>query len=227
MALDVMDERVRISLYRLGTVLISIGLIDIAVMFYCIAHDKGYASSFNVLAVIAGVFLMRGSLKTARIVGEASSFLLAAFCGMLLMVPVMVPVSYVVAELRVRPISSVAMFVLSVALLVFLWKARQVLTATPVVNAIQIAGLKRQRSRLMFAIGIAGALVAVLSSYFFANTDAARAAIERVRREHGDNQDYFLSSYHSSMNGDTRMISATVTGYTSSRISKYEVSWKE
>jgi hypothetical protein len=48
-----------------GGVLIVIGLIDIAVMIYCIVNRISYSSSFNIFAVIAGILSMRGGLKAA------------------------------------------------------------------------------------------------------------------------------------------------------------------
>jgi hypothetical protein len=45
-------------------VLAVIGLIEIAVMIYCIVNRISCSSSFNMFAVIAGMLLMRGGLKT-------------------------------------------------------------------------------------------------------------------------------------------------------------------
>lgn len=45
-------------LVRTGKVLITVGVIDIGVMIYCIANEISYSSSFNIFAVIAGFFLM-------------------------------------------------------------------------------------------------------------------------------------------------------------------------
>jgi hypothetical protein len=52
-------------LRRVGGVLVAIGLVDIAWMIYCIVHGISYRSSLNLFAVIAGVLLLRGSLRTA------------------------------------------------------------------------------------------------------------------------------------------------------------------
>ena len=55
-------------LKRVGGVLLVVGLIDIGVMIYCAVNRISYSSSFNVFAVIAGIFLLRGSLGAASIV---------------------------------------------------------------------------------------------------------------------------------------------------------------
>jgi hypothetical protein len=52
-------------LRKTGGVLLAVGLIDIAVMIYCIANQISYSSSFNIFAVVAGVFLLLGNLRAA------------------------------------------------------------------------------------------------------------------------------------------------------------------
>ena len=55
-------------LRRVGKVLIAVGIFDILYMVYCIVNGYSYRGSFNIFAVIAGLFLLKGSLKAARIV---------------------------------------------------------------------------------------------------------------------------------------------------------------
>ena len=50
----------RTVLKRVGVALIVFGAIDIGVMMYCIAHQISYSSSFNLFAVISGIYLWRG-----------------------------------------------------------------------------------------------------------------------------------------------------------------------
>ena len=76
-----MNEHLPI-LKRVGKVLIIIGLVDIAVMIYCIANSISYSSSFNIFAVIAGVFLYRGSLRTAVITTWLSSIFIVMLAGL-------------------------------------------------------------------------------------------------------------------------------------------------
>ena len=59
---------------KVGITLLIIGIIDIGVMAYCISNSISYSSSFNIFAVIAGVLLMKGSVKTARIIRWISAF---------------------------------------------------------------------------------------------------------------------------------------------------------
>lgn len=59
---------------KAGIVLLIIGIIDVGIMAYCIANKISYSSSFNIFAVIAGVFLIKGRVKTARAVHCFSAF---------------------------------------------------------------------------------------------------------------------------------------------------------
>jgi hypothetical protein len=46
-------------LKRVGAVLLAVGLIDIALMVHCIVNRISYSLSFNIVAVVAGIFLVR------------------------------------------------------------------------------------------------------------------------------------------------------------------------
>ena len=70
-----MAEHLRI-LRRVGWALVIIGALDIGVMVYCIVNGMNYSSSLNVVAVGAGIFLLRGNLGAVRTVSWFSAFLL-------------------------------------------------------------------------------------------------------------------------------------------------------
>ena len=57
-----------------GMALLIVGIIDIGIMIYCIANEIHYSSSFNIFAVIAGILLIRGGVKSARIIRWFSIF---------------------------------------------------------------------------------------------------------------------------------------------------------
>ena len=102
-------------LKRVGSVLLVVGLIDIAVMIYCIANGISYSSSFNIFAVIAGIFLLRGSLRTASVVRWFAVFMLSGFVALLISWPFMQPLDLTLTQLRLNPGASVA----AVALVAF------------------------------------------------------------------------------------------------------------
>jgi hypothetical protein len=76
---QISDEARRI-LHRVGFALIVFGLLDIGVMIYCIVNSVNYSSSFNVFAVLAGVYVRRGHPWWVKWATRASGFYAAGFC---------------------------------------------------------------------------------------------------------------------------------------------------
>jgi len=91
-------------LRRVGVVLIVVGVIDVGWMIYCVVHSIRYSSSFNIFAIIAGIFLMRGSLRAAALISRFVAFMLAGFLGMVLLWPVFLPPGLALAALRIYPL---------------------------------------------------------------------------------------------------------------------------
>ena len=58
-SLEIPDEARKI-LHHVGLALFAFGLLDIGVMIYCLANDISFSSSFNIFAVISGIYLWRG-----------------------------------------------------------------------------------------------------------------------------------------------------------------------
>ncbi|MGD0120501.1 MAG: hypothetical protein ABSD30_20725, partial [Candidatus Binatus sp.] len=118
-------------LRRVGLVLIVIGVLDVGLMIYCIVHRIGYGSSFNVFAIIAGIFLMRGSLRAAATISRFAAFMLAGFLGIALVWPVFLPPSLALAVMRFYPLRVLESMTALVALLAFLfWVVRQLTCET-------------------------------------------------------------------------------------------------
>src|SRR6266700_7722065 len=119
-------EVYRAILKRVGLVLVVIGLIDVGVMVYSIVNRQSYSSSFNIFAVIAGIFLMRGGLRTAGLVRWFSVFMLVGFLALAVVAPFLQPLDLSLTELRLNPGS----FLIGVIFYFFVlgllyWVARQ------------------------------------------------------------------------------------------------------
>jgi hypothetical protein len=122
-----MDDAEDLSaLRRVGKALIVVGLLDIGLMLYCILRGLSYHSSFNIFAVIAGIFLVRGSLRAAGIVLWFAAFMLTALGCLVVAWPVIVPPGLALAELRLYTPWFAGSLVLGVAAVGFLyWVTRQ------------------------------------------------------------------------------------------------------
>ena len=135
----------RSSLRVVGISLIVIGVLDIGWMAWCIAHNQGYSSSFNIFAIIAGILLVRGGLRTANIVAFFSAFILSTSVGMLLVSPFLMPFDLMFAYLRVHPVSFSVSLIIGFGVIVLLaWIYRR-LTA-PVVATVIAAQYPRYTS---------------------------------------------------------------------------------
>jgi hypothetical protein len=96
------SQSYREILKRVGVVLVVVGLADIAWMIYCIIHKISYSSSLNLFAVIAGILLMRGSLRTAANIRWFGVFFLSASIAMLMAWPALQPIDLTLTEIRRR-----------------------------------------------------------------------------------------------------------------------------
>ena len=105
---------------RVGMALIIFGAIDIAVMVYCIAHRINYSSSFNVFAVLAGVYVWKGHPWWVKWVTRVAAFFVAAFCAIALISPFIFPVDLAPIELHLHPIETLATAIGAIGTIVFL-----------------------------------------------------------------------------------------------------------
>ncbi len=106
-------------LKRVGIVLLGVGLLDVGLMVYCIVNRLSYSSSFNLFAVIGGIFLMRGGLRTAALIRWFSVFMLTGLLAVGVVLPFLQPLDLSLTELRLNPGSFAA------GVIIFLLQATQ------------------------------------------------------------------------------------------------------
>lgn len=204
-----------------GLALLVLGFIDIAVMAYCIANKISYSSSFNVFAVLAGIFLLRKGVKTARIVRWFSAFMIAAFVSVLLAMPLTMPFGLMKAYLSVNTLAAIGSVLFGLLLVAFLvWIQRQLSTPASL-NLLGEAGYKTGPPRSAY---IAGAvLVALLLGFTTALTkgESGQKARRLAEEQLGDGYNYHVSSLTVSNNSGH----AIVTAYKESDIRQVEVRW--
>jgi hypothetical protein len=192
-------------LKRVGLVLIVVGVLDIGLMIYCIYNRENYASSFNIFAVIAGIFLFRGSLRAARIVAWYAAFMMTAFAGILLiLIPFGGPLDLWVTAMRLYPAASLeaGIFILA-AITIPTWVYLN-LRSEAILQERQGRGLGTRRPWLAFICGarmVVAAWAAVISVWL---SGIPEKAIEIARSEYGDSYQYHVTGIRSS-NGVTHV----------------------
>ncbi len=216
-------EDYRRTLKRVGTVLVAVGLLDIGFMAYCIVKGQSYSSSFNVFAVIAGVFLMRGSLGAVRLVTFFSAFMFSGFLAALLVFPFLKPVSLWAAEFRVSPISFSLSLIIGVSAVALLYWIFIQLRQKSVIEARIKAGQTATTPRLAFALGVV--LVVFLASVMLVMAGGAsgRKAVDLARAEYGKEYSYHVTA----MQWTNGHVSATLAAYNDDNLKQVIVKWDQ
>ena len=206
-----MDTRHLPILRRAGTVLLAAGLIDLAALAYSLAQGQAYVSGFNLFAVVAGVFMLRGSLQAALVARWFAVWMLAALLATVFVLPFMQPFSLTFAQLRlgIGPApASIGLAVLVTALLG--WLAWQPWSLTPpaLVGVALVVGL--------------GVVVAVLRG-----GEAAAHARELAAQQVTPDYRLHVRSVSKTRSGQGTRITATVTAWTDSDIKTVPVQWQQ
>ncbi len=214
-------------LRRAGMVLLAVGVLDIAVMIYCIVKGISYSSSLNVFAVVAGVFLMSGSLAAAGFVRWFSVFFLAALCALALAWPVLQPLDLTLTQIRLDPTAAAlsALLVVGVTFL-FFWLQRQ-LGSPSVLAAIEATGRKIRSMWVPAATGVA--LVVLLAAVVpLAHRGESGSKAKAVaQRQLGTSYKYHVSSLSVSTTNQGTSVSARVTAWNDSEVRVLPVEWSE
>lgn len=214
-------------LQKTGEALIALGLIDIAAMIYCVATGVSYSSSLNIFAVIAGVFLLRGSLRAVGFVRWFSVFLLAGACGLVLSWPLAQPPSLTLAQVRLNPLATAASIALLVVVMTFLFWVQHQLGQPLVLSALRAAGRKARDMRVAAAVGfgIVALLVAVIP--FALSGESGTKAKAMAQEQLGTSYQYHVSSLNVSTGSQGKFVRATVTAWNEQEVRIVPVQWKE
>lgn len=206
---------------KAGIVLLVIGVIDIGAMIYCISNKISYSSSFNIFAVISGVLLMKGSVKTARIVRWFSAFFLTAFFCMALLFPATMPTQLLVTKIKLNPIGMIGLYAFMFIFIgVLAWVYKQ-LSSASALAALDEAGYKtgKPKSALRAALIIV-VFIGTMIGFMF-NSESAETAKTLAKKQYGGNYKYHITSMRMSDNHG----SAVVIAYNSEEIKSVKVKW--
>ncbi len=231
-----LDEREmkdhRSILRRVGWVLIIGGLIDIGFMVYCIANRTSYSSSFNVFAVIAGIFLLKGSLKAARIISWFMAFFIAIFAGVPVIMPFLFPFDLLLTYIKLAPASTAAGFIIffPVIMGVLVWIYRK-LTSQPVRTAMDEAGVNYTsfwwKPARGFWIGGCLALFVLVFLTLLMGGATADEAKRRAAVQVGEEYKFHVKSLNMSSGTGGKHVHAVVTAYNDTEIKNVVVEWSE
>ena len=206
---------------KAGIVLLVIGILDIGVMAYCIANKISYSSSFNIFAVIAGILLIKGSVKTARVIRWFSAFFVIAFIALMFIMPITTPAKLLVTQFKVNTGGMLATYAISLLFIgILLWVYLQ-LSKPSALARLKDAGYKTGKPiTALYAVLIMVALGGIVFFSIF-NSESAERAKALAKEQMGPNYQYHISSLNISGNSG----SAVVIAYNSSEIKYVKVEW--
>lgn len=214
-------------LKRTGLVLVAVGLLDIAVMVYCIVNDISYSSSFNIFAVVAGSFLLRGSLLAASTVRWFAVFLLAGFLALLVAWPLMQPIDLTLTQVRLRPLpAAVAVGVMTLVFALLFWLFRE-LGGTPILEAHAAAGRKARDMRIPAVAGIGLVAALAASLVLLLGGESASKAQAMAERQLGSAYRYHVSSLKIAKNSQGTFVAGVVTAWNAEEVRLVPVEWEE
>lgn len=212
----------RLILRRVGWVLIVVGMLDIASMIYCIMRGMSYSSSFNIFAVVAGVFLLKGHLGAVRLITRFVAFILAGFAGfVLILFPFMQPPGLWFAQWHLHPVSTLLGSLLMIAVMALLcWIYRQ-LRALPVLQARLAAGQSVAPPKGAILTGILLVVGLAAMMHFTLHGETGAKALQLAEAKEGPGYKYCVKS----MNWGGDHGRASVTAYNDREIKSVDVEW--
>jgi hypothetical protein len=216
-------EEYRAILKRVGLVLIAVGLCDIIFMIYCVSQGQRYSSSFNIFAVIAGVFLLKGNLTAVRYVTFFTAFMLTGLIGLACIGPFVFPSGMWVAGMRFHPVALTASVLVGGGVIVLLAWVYQQLRRSPVLEARKFSGQSVGRPSTAFSAGVALVIIAMVTSYFTFRGSNGIKAVELARAKYGSGYSYFVTSIRWS----GEHVAAQLHAYNDSEERSVEVKWDQ
>jgi hypothetical protein len=221
-----MEEHLHI-LKRVGKVLITVGVLDIGVMIYCIANGISHSSSLNIFAVIAGFFLIRGSLRAAAVVAWLAALFVVVVAGIPFASLLVQPLELSYLQFRLDPgvfTLTAIMWLFSLGL--FYWVITE-LRSKPILSAQEKAGKRAVSLPVPLTLGVLLLVILAVTVPMGLNSESGRLALAKAKEQLGPDYKYVVSSIHVITSQQGKSVTATVTAYNNHEIRTVPVKWSE
>jgi len=220
------------KLKRCGIALIIVGILDISFMAWCISHSQSYNPTFNIFSIIAGFFLIRGSLKAAKWTAYFGSFFLVMGIGGFLAICLAFPAAYIIASLKFQAHSMICNMIMGIICYPLLYWICKELLSSDVVEAQKSAQIKPAYIKRPIIIGVIASLVLGVILFKATRDKNASHAVQLAEKKFGGAYNYQVINISittkSNPNGTSlKTIYATVAAYNDSDVKKIPVIWKE
>ncbi|MEO1446256.1 MAG: hypothetical protein AAFV46_08475 [Cyanobacteria bacterium J06635_11] len=214
----------RTILKRVGLVLIGIGTIDIAYMVHLLLQGQRYSSWFNIFAVVAGVFLLRGNLRAIHIITWVAAFMFAHLVSNLaILLPFVKPAELWAIEFRLDPVGlALSLLIRIMAIALLFWVYTQLRTA-PVVAASARTGNSATTPKLAFVLGVTLVAIPVGILHITRGSAAGNKAVEIAQTQYGEDYKYHITA----MSWSDGQVRASLTAYNAQEIKPVQVEWQQ
>ena len=210
---------------KIGIALLVIGILDIGYLIYSIINGFSYTSSFNIFAVVASIFLIRGNVIAALITRFFVTFFAAFVFGGVILYFYLMPIDLIMIQIKLQstPMLSFALIFGCVSA-ILIWMCIQFSTSESI-QAFIDGGYKSTVPKLIsFSAAAAVTLLIILIGVFFNffySSEAITKAVKLARAQYGNNYQYHVTSFN--IENDHGI--ATVTVYNNEAIKTVEVQW--
>ena len=206
---------------KVGRVLVIVGILDICLMIWAISTQHGYSSSLNIFAVIAGILLIKGSIKTARIVRWFSAFFLTIIPVMLVSYPITTPFALLAIQIKTNITTILLTLPFTLLMIYFLYWVYKQLSNQESLAELSAAGYKTETPKSIYYISGVFFIFALALSFFMKHSETSDKAILLAKEQYGDNYQYHLSGFQ--LQGDHG--SATIKAYNNNEVKNVNVKW--
>lgn len=196
-------------------------------MIWSVAHGHSYSSSFNIFAILAGVLLLRGGLKTAKWVQRFLLFFVAGLVVAALGMCFIYPTDYFIVAARHADLSTAIGMLFAIAsAVVSIWLAGQ-LGRPEITEAQRAQGINPPGKAAPVVLGSMLALSLMVVLKFMLSSATAKEAVRRAQLEVGPGYKCFVTNLQFSTNAVSKSAAAIVVAYSSTDLRRIRVAWTE